>query len=262
MAEAGDKKKKTGTQTFRAHYSEKWPCLKKSKLGPNYAFCAICASDFSIGHSGLFDCRVHVNGPKHKKLAETSKMASISSMFKSVTSSKESVHSDKVLKAEVKMAMFIAKNNLPLAVADGLPSLMREVDPDSTVIKDIKCGRSKTTSLIKEIGDIGKETLVDRLKSGPFSVSTDGSNDMEKLKLFPLVVRTVSESGVHSELLSLAVSEGSSTGRKIFDLVDDEFKSNNIPWENCLALGCDNASVMTGKNNGVISFCKEKHSNI
>lgn len=261
MAES-DKKRKPGTQTFRVHYTEKWPCLKSSKIGPHHAFCTVCSTDFSIGHSGMYDCRIHVNGAKHKKFADSVKQTSITSLFKSVSSSKDNLHSEKVLKAEIKMAKFIAKNNLSLAVADELQALIKDIDPDSKISKDIKCGRSKTTVLIKEMSEMTKETLVSRMKSGPFSLSTDGSNDMDKLKLFPLVVRTVSESGVHSELFSLATSEGSSTGEKIFNLIDQEFLKYEIPWEHCIALGCDNASVMTGKNKGVIAFCREKHPNI
>ena len=42
------------------------------------------------------------------------------------------------------------------------------------------------------------------------------------------------------------------TGRNIFELMDKELKARDIPWENCLSLGCDNASVMTGHKKGII----------
>ena len=34
----------------------------------------------------------------------------------------------------------------------------------------------------------------------------------------------------------------------------------NIPWQNCIAFGCDNATVMTGKHKGVAKYVKEKQS--
>lgn len=37
------------------------------------------------------------------------------------------------------------------------------------------------------------------------------------------------------------------SGVKIFGLINAELEAHDIPWENCLALGSDNANVMVGK---------------
>ncbi|GFR86306.1 connexin 27.5 [Elysia marginata] len=37
---------------------------------------------------------------------------------------------------------------------------------------------------------------------------------------------------------------------------------NEIPWSNCIAIGCDNAAVMTGARKGVYAFVKEKNPKI
>lgn len=106
--------------------------------------------------------------------------------------------------AEAKMAVFIAMHNLSMSVANKLPQLVQTIAPDSDILKrGVKCASSKTTPLIKMIQEISKEKLIARKKSDPFIVSTDGPNDMDKTKLFPLVIRTISDSGVHSELLSV-----------------------------------------------------------
>ena len=44
--------------------------------------------------------------------------------------------------------------------------------------------------------------------------------------------------------------------------MNDELRQRNIPWSNCLALGCDNANVMTGHNKEVFAFVKEKQPQI
>lgn len=50
------------------------------------------------------------------------------------------------------------------------------------------------------------------MRSGPFSLSTDGSNDSSS-KQFPLVIRCPGSDGlIHSEVLSLPICDGSSTG--------------------------------------------------
>ena len=59
------------------------------------------------------------------------------------------------------------------------------------------------------------------MKNGPFTISTDGSQDAQE-KLFPLVVRTVDqETGqVHSELLSVPALSDRATSENIFKLID------------------------------------------
>ena len=143
MAEPPPKKIKSrrSSQSFREAYTEEWPCIVKSRIDPHHAFCTVCVSDFSIAHSGRFDCRTHVNGAKHKEISNTVKQKTIMSMFKPLSESKEYAHSMKVIKAAASMAKFIAKNNLSMAVADELPTLMKKIAPDSTILKDVKCGR-------------------------------------------------------------------------------------------------------------------------
>ena len=51
-------------------------------------------------------------------------------------------------------------------------------------------------------------------------------------------------------------------GENIFKLIDQELLSRHISWKNNLALGCDNASVMTGGKKGVIAFCQEKNGEL
>lgn len=67
---------------------------------------------------------------------------------------------------------------------------------------------------------------------------------------------------VNSELLAIPVYTESATGENIFNLMDKELSERNIGWGNCLALGSDNASVMTGRNKGVFKFVKDKLPNV
>ena len=72
--------------------------------------------------------------------------------------------SEKVIKAEVKIVKFFTLNNLSLAVADEPQYLMKDVDPDSNIIKDIKGGKSKSKALMRKMGDMTKEMLVVRMR--------------------------------------------------------------------------------------------------
>jgi len=44
--------------------------------------------------------------------------------------------------------------------------------------------------------------------------------------------------------------------------METELKSRDIPWSNCMALGSDNASVMTGNKKGVIAFMEKEQPSI
>jgi len=95
--------------------------------------------------------------------------------------------------------------------------------------------------------------LADRMWTFSFT-STDGSND-DKSKQFPIVIRTLNSGLVSSEFLSVPICEGSATGEIILKLLEAELMYRNVPWTNCLTVGCENAQVMTGNKKGVIALC-------
>ena len=86
--------------------------------------------------------------------------------------------------------------------------------PDSKIAKSFQCARSKGTAIAKEMSALTTLRLVERMKSQPFTISTDGSNDKGGEKLFPLFVRTVNPDTmeVRSDALSVPAIEGSATG--------------------------------------------------
>ena len=63
-----------------------------------------------------------------------------------------------------------------------------------------------------EMAAVIKEEIVEKMKTGPFSFATDGSND-SKDKQFPIVVTTICpEEGVKVNLLSVPVLTVAGTG--------------------------------------------------
>ncbi|KAL8591505.1 hypothetical protein ACOMHN_000520 [Nucella lapillus] len=96
------------------------------------------------------------------------------------------------------------------------------------------------------------------MKSGPFVIGTDGSQEGGE-KNYPIVVRLCDSNGyIQSKLLANPTSTDSSTGENIFHLLDDTLTSLGIDWTKCLSLVCDNAATMTGLNKGVISYVRKK----
>ncbi|XP_021346237.1 uncharacterized protein LOC110445779 [Mizuhopecten yessoensis] len=255
--------KKVATQRYRLSYTENWKCLQPSRKGDTFVHCTVCRSDFSCKHGGSFDCKRHVDTKMHKDLHMLhSKNVSIATFCKTNTTG-EDQRTRNVTRAELKMCELIANQNMSLSVADTLPRVFRTMFPDSKIAADMKCARNKTTVLIKEIATLQQGSLAERMKMRPFTISTDGSND-EKSKQYPIVVRTLdTKTGtVNSELLSIPICKGSATGEAIFNMMDTALQERGIPWSQCMALGCDNANVMTGHKKGVFAFVKQKQPHI
>lgn len=97
----------------------------------------------------------------------------------------------------------------------------------------------------------------------PFSIATDGSTDMDVVKLYPLVVRVFDSSARKVAVAFLIIVEcRDSTYEGIYNLIVQELKKRNIPWSNCVSFAADNASVMQGLKKGVAALVKTQDSNI
>ncbi|KAK3754198.1 hypothetical protein RRG08_028163 [Elysia crispata] len=51
-------------------------------------------------------------------------------------------------------------------------------------------------------------------------------------------------------------------GENIFKALDKELISRGVSWSNCISFGCDNASVMLGRLNGVAAHVQKKNPSV
>ena len=110
------------SQKFRKEYTERFPVIRSSKRGENYAFCTCCSSDISISHGGINDIRKHINAKKHQANSEAAKGSTISDFLASTSSSNVSV-----IRAETLFTDFIIEHSLPISVADHATKLFKNV---------------------------------------------------------------------------------------------------------------------------------------
>lgn len=260
-ADAGDvetTKKQKVVQKYRGDYTNEWPCLLRSSKSVSHVFCVVCNRDFSVAHGGRDDCRKHVSSKMHAdfvKLRDCNK--SVTTFFKN--SEDESA----VTRAELLFTTFLVEHNLPLACSDHSGELFRKMFPDSKIATKYGCARTKTGAVVRSLAKSTDETLTEILKSQPFSLATDGSNDVGDTKLYPLVVSYFDVGIGHITTVILTIQEShDNTGEGIFKLLDCELKKRDIPWENCVGFSCDNASTMTGVTKGVSSFMSKVNENI
>ena len=113
-------------------------------IGDTYARCTLCCSDFNIAHGGRNDVTTHVKGKHHKDAAKASSSSrSIISMFKPKASTGAT-------ESEALWAMFVAKHNLPFLASDHANKLFPKMFPDSELAKQVSCGCTKTTAIVRE----------------------------------------------------------------------------------------------------------------
>lgn len=105
-----------------------------------------------------------------------------------------------------------------------------------------------------------REKIAEGLQA-PFFLATDGSQDIDDAKQYPIVVKYFCNKAekVVTVLLSVSEVKGSSTGDAIFKVIDQELKKHNILWVNCLSFSTDNANVMSGLKKGVAAFVLQQN---
>ena len=75
-----------------------------------HAFCEICRSDISIGHSGNYDVTRHIKTSKHESAARAVSNTSSLTMFQLVKVQPSATH------AKVLFQGMVIEHNLPLAM--------------------------------------------------------------------------------------------------------------------------------------------------
>ena len=151
------------------------------------------------------------------------------------------------------------EHNLPLALTDHMSDLFTKIFPDSQIAKKHAAGRTKTRGLVQVLADSAESSMTSEIQQKPFSMSTDGSNDKGLEQLYPIVIRYQNDTKVVTDCLTMATTEGSSRCENIFKALDRELSFRGVSWSNCISFGCDNASVMLGRLNGVAAHVQKRN---
>ena len=123
----------------------------------------------------------------------------------------------KVVKAKLLFSGFLVEHELPLATANYVAKLFRNMFPDSKIVNKYRCGRTKIAHMLA--GAVSKQItsdLKEELLLTPWYglVTTDGSND-EDDNLLPVSLRHIdNDSGlVATSLLDIPNINSSSTAQ-------------------------------------------------
>lgn len=114
-----------------------------------------------------------------------------------------------VTRAEVKITNWLVQNNIPLAVTDDLSPMFKDIFPDSQIAKGYASARTKTTCILNgALAPHFRASLISAIKSAPFSLAIDGSNDAGLEKMNPMTIRYFESRRVKTELLDTCLTSG------------------------------------------------------
>ena len=170
-----------------------------------------------------------------------------------------------VTKAEVMVTNFLIQHNLPIATADHLGPLFKEIFPDSSIASSYSCGRTKTSAILNEaLAPQCHKYIVEHCKTHPYSVGTDGSNDTGVKKMNPVSVRIFDinrSNTVTNHFFDMCLTEGEHGAKafKIFEAIEEKFTKDSMLWSNCVSLSIDNTNTMIGRNDSVALRFLEKN---
>ena len=234
---------------YNCDWRKKWPCIQASNT-PYKFMCTVCQCSVSCHHQGEKDVRRHLGGKKHQdNVKDLERQQPINNFFRPTS---HPIH-EKVTRAEVKVSAVLAHHNIPIAVADHLSPLFKNIFPDSEIAKAYACARTKTTCILN--GALAKSfrtSLIEQMKTEPFSLATDGSNDSGLQKMNPLTVPYFDSNRgkVTSQLLDMCLTS-SSTAESIYVKINDILNLYDIDWKMCIAFGVDNTNVNVGRRNSI-----------
>ncbi|KAK3923983.1 Zinc finger protein 862, partial [Frankliniella fusca] len=200
---------------------------------PLKARCKHCNAVFNAGKSEL---EKHMNTLKHSFGERT----------------KEEILDDKVKKAEIGVAVFMAEHNVALYTSDHVVDMLKARITDSDIVKKMKLDHTKCTAIVKNVlGKTEKEKLVNTLKTEKYSVLVDESTDVAGKK--NMVVLT------NVPLLKIIeLGAADCSAEKMFQKFEEELAKLQVPIINIIGLASDHATVMIGEHNSFASRLKAR----
>ncbi|CAG9835526.1 unnamed protein product [Diabrotica balteata] len=222
------------------------------------SFCKVCNIKLLSHKSVLTN---HANSTKHKgnmkKVAENVK---ITSVFRPSTL----VENTRI--AELKLCGLVATNNLPFSFVDTLVPLLKNIAPDSEIIKSITLKRTKCSAVVTEsLGKCFSERLSSQLREPGcfFSLIMDETTDIATKKqcAFAVIYYDSNNSNIVTSFFDIVEAEGSKAN-ELFDTLKKRLVDKNIPISNLVAFSSDTTNVMAGQYHSVFALLKNEIPNI
>ena len=159
---------------------------------------------------------------------------------------------------------FFAEHSLPFIVADHFTMLCTYMFSDSNIARKFACKRTKTTNILNNALAPHHDAEVTQLcKTQKFSIMIDESTDQGDNKSMAVLVRVYDQTIHRVTTKFLGIPNCNiATGENLFNNLNQIFIDREIPWTNCIAYSSDNANVMIGQDNSVLSRVRQANPNV
>ncbi|KAL0859016.1 hypothetical protein ABMA27_010870 [Loxostege sticticalis] len=160
--------------------------------------------------------------------------------------------------AELKIAAYVAEHSSIKSV-DHLGVLIKNLDPTSQVLKDLKLHRSKCTALIRNvISPCFLEDLLEEIGDSHFSVIIDETTTIDTKKVMCLIIRFFSQKKqkIITQFYRLIEIEAADA-TSLADIFKAQLNADGLNIEKLVGIGVDGANVMVGEHHSFSSILKE-----
>lgn len=144
-----------------------------------------------------------------------------------------------------------------------LVKVVAKICPDSNIAKGMKCGRTKTTAIVRNIlGQQSFTSLCEKLRTTHFSLLVDESTDRTTQKHLCLVVRYLDNNKVVDSFLGLIKLEEADSST-LYNHIKTFFENNKIPYkDNLIGFAADGANVMMGRHHSLMTYLQNDVPNL
>ena len=173
---------------------------------------------------------------------------------------------ERAMKASFLASYHIARAKKPHTIGEDLilpatKDIVRELLGDDAARKIDAVPLSDNT-VNRRIGDMAQDVsaqLLEQVRASEyFALQLDESTDVSSEAQLLVYIRFISQERFVEEILFCKALERGTTGKEIFQVLDDYIESNGLDWTRCVGVCSDGAAAMTGKRSGVTAFIKQK----
>ncbi|XP_063895636.1 LOW QUALITY PROTEIN: zinc finger protein 862-like [Helicoverpa armigera] len=160
--------------------------------------------------------------------------------------------------AELKIAAYVAEHSSIKSV-DHLGILIKDLDPTSPVLKDLKLHRSKCTALIRNvISPCYLEELLEEVGDIRYSIIVDETTTVDTKKVMCMIIKFFSEkqNKIITQFYRLIEIE-SADATSLTDVFKAQLIADGLNPDKLLGIGVDGANVMVGEHHSFSSILKE-----